>query len=74
MPGQEGIPSVASPMARTLPDLVYFTESIISMKPWTYDHSVHPIEWQVDQQIRTKQKEKFRIGLMKTDGMPLRPI
>ncbi|KAG8533743.1 uncharacterized protein KY384_001484 [Bacidia gigantensis] len=27
MPGQEGIPSVSSPMARTLDDLVYFTRS-----------------------------------------------
>ncbi|KAL9615379.1 MAG: hypothetical protein Q9167_000207 [Letrouitia subvulpina] len=70
MPGQEGIPSVASPMARSLADLVYFTESIISMKPWTYDHSVHPIEWQADQQIRIKQKEKFRIAL-KAEGHEL---
>ncbi|KAG7107170.1 putative amidase PB8B6.03 like protein [Verticillium longisporum] len=33
MPGQEGIPSVFSPMARTLNDLTYFTRSIVEMKP-----------------------------------------
>jgi hypothetical protein len=36
MPGQEGIPSVFSPMSRTLGDLSYFTKSLISMKPWKY--------------------------------------
>jgi len=44
-PGQEGIPSVLSPMARTLDDLIYFTKAVISMRPWNYDHTVHPIEW-----------------------------
>ena len=48
MPGQEGIPSVFSPMARTLPDLVYFLKSILEMKPWTYDHSVHPVPLESD--------------------------
>lgn len=40
MPGQEGIPAVYSPMARTLEDLEVFWKAIFSMKPWTYDHSV----------------------------------
>ena len=31
MPGQEGIPSVFSPMARTLEDLVYFSRSLVSL-------------------------------------------
>ncbi|KMU79444.1 fatty-acid amide hydrolase 1 [Coccidioides immitis RMSCC 3703] len=34
MAGQEGVPSVFSPMARTLNDLAYFTRSVIHMKPW----------------------------------------
>ena len=39
MPGQEGVPAVYSPMARTLDDLETFWKAILSMKPWTYDHS-----------------------------------
>jgi Asp-tRNA(Asn)/Glu-tRNA(Gln) amidotransferase A subunit family amidase len=40
MPGQEGIPAVYSPMARTLGDLETFWKAIFIMKPWTYDHTV----------------------------------
>ncbi|MCJ1474164.1 hypothetical protein MMC13_002822 [Lambiella insularis] len=69
MPGQEGIPSVYSPMARTLGDLSYFSKSLISMKPWRYDHSVHPIEWREDQERDAKEKEKFRVGVLRTDGI-----
>jgi Asp-tRNA(Asn)/Glu-tRNA(Gln) amidotransferase A subunit family amidase len=45
MPGQEGVPSVYSPMARTLNDLTYFTRSIVGMRPWEYDYTVHPLPW-----------------------------
>lgn len=40
MPGQEGVPAVNSPMARTLEDLETFWKAVFTMKPWTYDHSV----------------------------------
>lgn len=40
MPGQEGVPAVCSPMARTLEDLEVFWEAVMEMEPWTYDHSV----------------------------------
>ena len=40
MPGQEGVPAVTSPMARTLEDLETFWEAIIKMEPWKYDHAV----------------------------------
>ena len=68
MPGQEGIPSVFSPMARTLGDLVYFSKSMIQMKPWKYDHSVHPIEWREDEEREAREKKVFRVGIMRTDG------
>ena len=68
MPGQEGIPAVYSPMARTLEDLVYFTKSLVSMKPWKYDHSIHPIEWREGQVDEAKQKPKFKVGVLRTDG------
>ncbi|ODH38574.1 hypothetical protein ACO22_02274 [Paracoccidioides brasiliensis] len=68
MAGQEGVPSVFSPMARTLNDLTYFTRAIIGMQPWKYDHSVHPISWRSEQEEEVKSK-KLRIGVMKTDGV-----
>lgn len=40
IPGQEGVPPVYSPMARTLGDLVTFWRAVIGMKPWEYDYSV----------------------------------
>ena len=68
MPGQEGIPSVFSPMARTLEDLVYFSRSLIGMKPWLWDHTVHPIEWRTDEVQKVRESKRFRIGVMRTDG------
>ncbi|ETN37710.1 uncharacterized protein HMPREF1541_07333 [Cyphellophora europaea CBS 101466] len=68
MPGQEGIPSVYSPMARTLDDLVYFTESFIGMKPWEVDYSVHPIPWRSDA-LEAASSKPLRIGYMTTDGV-----
>ena len=68
MPGQEGIPSVFSPMARTLEDLVYFSKSLIGVKPWLWDHSVHPIEWRAEEERKVRETEKFKIGVMRTDG------
>jgi Asp-tRNA(Asn)/Glu-tRNA(Gln) amidotransferase A subunit family amidase len=69
MPGQEGIPSVFSPMARTLGDLKYFSASIIGMKPWKYDYSVHPIPWREEVVKEYQEKKRFRIGVMRTDGV-----
>ena len=71
MPGQEGIPSVFSPMARTLADLTYFSKSMVSMKPWNYDYSVHPMEWRDQRAI--KEKAKLRIGVLRSDGKSNRP-
>lgn len=69
MPGQEGIPSVFSPMARTLEDLTYFTKAILSMKAWTYDHSVHPMPWRSDVVDEISEKKKLRVGVMRSDGV-----
>jgi Asp-tRNA(Asn)/Glu-tRNA(Gln) amidotransferase A subunit family amidase len=69
MPGQEGIPSVFSPMSRTLGDLSYFTKSLIGMQPWKYDHSVHPIAWRGDVTKEFEEKKKFKVGVLRTDGV-----
>ncbi|EER29619.1 hypothetical protein D8B26_003811 [Coccidioides posadasii str. Silveira] len=68
MAGQEGVPSVFSPMARTLNDLAYFTRSVIHMKPWKYDNTVHPISWRDEEEDDARTK-KLRIGVMKSDGV-----
>ena len=67
MPGQEGIPSVFSPMARTLMDLTYFTRSFIQMQPWKYDQSVHPLPWRANVEAEWKDKKPLRVGIMRTD-------
>ncbi|KAK4504512.1 hypothetical protein PRZ48_005428 [Zasmidium cellare] len=67
MPGQEGIPSVFSPMARTLLDLTYFSRSFIQMQPWKYDPSVHPLAWRTDVENEYTDKKKLKIGIMRTD-------
>ena len=70
MPGQEGVPSVYSPMARTLNDLTYFTRAVVGMKPWTYDHTVHPIPWREEvSSAFSSEKKKLRIGMLRTDGV-----
>ncbi|KAI1937716.1 hypothetical protein LOZ66_003997 [Ophidiomyces ophidiicola] len=68
MAGQEGVPSVFSPMARTLNDLTYFTRAIIQMKPWEYETTVHPISWR-DEEKEDARTKKLRIGVMKSDGV-----
>lgn len=65
MSGQEGIPAVYSPMARTFKDLSYFLKAVIGMKPWDYDYSVHYMPWKEEEKL----PEKVRIGVMYTDGI-----
>ncbi|EHK98119.1 putative Acetamidase [Glarea lozoyensis 74030] len=69
MPGQEGIPSVFSPMTRTLEDLNYFTKSMIGMQPWKYDHSVHPIPWRQEAATAAAEQKNFKVGVLRTDGV-----
>ena len=69
MPGQEGVASVFSPMARTLDDLTYFTKSILQMQPEKYDYTVHPIPWRDSFFNSTSSKKPLRIGVLKTDGV-----
>ncbi|KAF8249070.1 amidase signature enzyme [Wilcoxina mikolae CBS 423.85] len=71
MVGQEGVPSVYSPMAKTLPDLRYFLETVINMKPWKYDFTVHPIPWRT-----ISLPEKPRWGVLRDDAVvpPTPPV
>ncbi|KAI0473361.1 amidase [Xylariaceae sp. FL0804] len=70
MPGQEGVPSVYSPMTRTLADLTYFTRAVIGMRPWEYDYAAHPLAWRrdvEDEYLATSRR--LRVGVMRTDGV-----
>ena len=69
MPGQEGIPSVYSPMTRTLADLTYFTRSFIQSKPWELDYTVHPLPWRSSIADEYRAKPKLNIGLLTTDNV-----
>ncbi|KAK3335999.1 amidase signature domain-containing protein [Cercophora scortea] len=70
MPGQEGVASVYSPMARTLGDLTYFTRAVVGMRPWTYDYTVHPMPWKGEVESEFGEAKKvLRVGVMRTDGV-----
>ncbi|KAI0389632.1 amidase [Xylariaceae sp. FL0594] len=69
MPGQEGVPSVYSPMTRTLNDLTYFTRSLIGMEPWRYDYTVHPLAWRSGVEKEYAAKSRLRVGILRTDGV-----
>lgn len=69
MPGQEGIPSVFSPMARTLDDLTYFAREFIKFGPWKYDHTVHPLEWREKVETEFGEKKVLRVGVLRDDGI-----
>ena len=69
IPGQDGVPAVYSPMARTLDDLTYFAKSFIGMKPWEVDYTVHPIPWRDEQYTASVSAKPLRVGLMTSDGV-----
>ncbi|GAB1310176.1 Amidase domain-containing protein [Madurella fahalii] len=71
MPGQEGVPSVYSPMARTLGDLTYFVKAVLGeMRPWTYDYTVHPLPWREEMEREFGDgRKKLRVGVLRTDGV-----
>ncbi|KAL5521593.1 hypothetical protein ACEPAF_2341 [Sanghuangporus sanghuang] len=69
IPGQEGVPAVYSPMARTLEDLETFWAAVFKMEPWKYDHSVTCLPWRP-----VELTEKVRFGVMWSDDVvPLSP-
>ncbi|RDA89050.1 hypothetical protein CP532_2308 [Ophiocordyceps camponoti-leonardi (nom. inval.)] len=69
IPGQDGVPAVYSPMARTLNDLVYFTRAVIENGPWNYDPSCHPMSWRPDVVGEYRDKKTLRVGVFRTDGV-----
>lgn len=71
MPGQEGVPSVNGPMARTLEDIALYSKVVIQSQPWLRDAKCVPLPW-TDVEV----PKKLKIGVMWHDTMvqPTPPI
>ncbi|PHH83286.1 hypothetical protein CDD82_2466 [Ophiocordyceps australis] len=69
MPGQEGIPAVYSPMARTMDDLFYFTHAVLNKETWRFDHTCHPVPWRQQHVVDVAGKKSLRVGIMRTDDV-----
>lgn len=63
--GQETMPSVIGPMARSLADVEYITKLIIEWELWKYDPKVHPIPLLDNTNLKLS---KLTLGIWKFDG------
>lgn len=65
--GQEHVPSVVGPMARSLSSLELVTKLIIAAEPWNHDPTCHRLPWRQDvyDEISTRP---LVIGLLVDDG------
>lgn len=64
--GQEAVNSVNGPMARTIENVEFFAENIVSSEPWRLDPKCLPIPWR-----QVKIGPKLKLGVMWNDGMVL---
>lgn len=65
--GSPGIKACAGPLATSFRDLEYFTQLVLSQKPWDYDSATMAIPWRV-----TKANEKLVIGVQADE--PIHPL
>jgi Asp-tRNA(Asn)/Glu-tRNA(Gln) amidotransferase A subunit family amidase len=66
--GQEGVPSVYSPMARTVADLRFFAREVLRLPGWRFDPSVHPIPWRSEAEEEWETRKVLKVGVMRDDG------
>ncbi|KAH8144862.1 uncharacterized protein LAJ45_11132 [Morchella importuna] len=66
--GQEHIPSVIGPMARTISSLKMITKAVLDAEPWNLDPKVAPIPWREDVYQDTLQR-KLVFGVLRDDGV-----
>jgi amidase len=71
MAGQEAVPGVNGPLARTLADIIFYTKAIITSEPWLIDPKCVPIPWRP-----VEPPKKLKIGVLRHDGivMPTPPV
>ncbi|KAK0855473.1 hypothetical protein LTS02_011088 [Friedmanniomyces endolithicus] len=66
--GQEHVPSVVGPLARSLPSLHLVTKAVIDAKPWELDPKVLPLPWR-EEAYKEVQSRPLVIGLLVDDGV-----
>lgn len=75
MEGQEIIPSVVGPMARSTESLRLFAKTVVDAKPWLVDPKSPPIPWR-EEMAKEVLGRPLRIAVMHWDGhiLPQPPI
>ncbi|KAF2636582.1 amidase [Massarina eburnea CBS 473.64] len=66
--GQEHVPSVVGPMARTLSSLTTVTKAIIDAAPWTLDPRCCPLTWR-PALYSSIQSRPLVVAVMRDDGV-----
>lgn len=65
--GQESVPSVIGPMARSLSSLVQLVKLVLQTEPWLVDPQVLPLPWRDELFQETQQTKKFSFGVIQFD-------
>ncbi|KAJ6013358.1 acetamidase [Penicillium herquei] len=70
-PGQDSIPAVPGPMAKTLDDVIMFSKAFADQAPWKYDPQCVPLKWQ-----EVEPKSHLKLAVMWNDGLvaPTPPV
>lgn len=63
--GQEVVPSVIGPLARSIADVELFMKVVVDSHAWEIDPKVVPLEWR---DVSAVKDEKLRFGIMWSDG------
>ncbi|KAF2088103.1 acetamidase [Saccharata proteae CBS 121410] len=66
--GQEHVPSVVGPMARSLATLHLVTKAVVDTEPWRQDPKVVPIPWR-EYEHKDVQSRPLVVGLLLDDGV-----
>ncbi|EKG22103.1 Amidase [Macrophomina phaseolina MS6] len=66
--GQEHVPSVIGPLARSLSSLRFITKAVIDAAPWEHDPRVVPLPWRTEIEAEI-QSRPLVIGLLVDDGV-----
>jgi len=66
--GQEHVPSVVGPLARSLDTLHLLIKETIKAEPWKYDTKVHPIPWRQEHYDEMLSRPLV-IGILLDDGV-----
>ncbi|RDW81689.1 putative acetamidase [Aspergillus mulundensis] len=61
------VPPVAGPMARSLPTIEYFMQSLLDSNPWNLDPGCIPIPWR--REMAALPTKKLKLGIVYDDGV-----